>query len=60
MGVARRREIGGLAAALGHLEAIQGEVHHRSFRGVSAPFLPDQFVVAPLPLIEQEADAGYG
>lgn len=38
MGVARRRGIGGLAAAPGHLEAIQGEVHHRSFRGVSGPF----------------------
>ena len=40
MGVVRRRGIEDSAAAPGHLEAIQGEVHHRSFEGVSGLALP--------------------
>ena len=60
MGVARRREIGGSAAAPRRLEAIQGEVHRRSFRGVSGLVLSDQSVAVVLPLIEQEEDVGYG
>lgn len=60
MGVVRRREIAGLAAAPGHLGAIQGEVHHRSIRSVSGLTLPDQCVAVTLPLIELEGDAEYG
>ena len=60
MGVARRRGIGGSAAAPRHLEAIQGEVHRRSFRGVSGLVLSDQCVAVVLPLIVREEDAGYG
>lgn len=59
MGVARLRGIEGSAAAPGHLEAIQGEVHHRSFRKVSGPALSEQFVALIIPLIEQEGDAEY-
>ena len=40
MGVVRRRGIEDSAAAPGHLEAIQGEVHHRSLKGVSGLALP--------------------
>lgn len=57
---ARRRGIGGSVAAPGHLEAIQGEVHHRSFRGVSRHALCEQAAVVALPLIEREGDAEYG
>ena len=59
-GVARRRGIGGSAAAPGHLEAIQGEVRHRAFICVSGlAFWGDSIVVA-LPLIEREEDAECG
>ena len=60
MGVARRREIGDSAAAPRRLEAIQGEVHRRSFKGVSGLVLSDQFIAVVLPLIEREEDVGYG
>ena len=60
MGVARRRGIGGSATAPKHLEAIQGEVHRRSFRDVSGLVLPSPSVAVLLPLIEREEDAGYG
>ena len=60
MGVAKLRGIEGSAAAPGHLEAIQGEVHHRSFRKVSGNGLFDHFIMVSLPLIEQEGDAEYG
>ena len=60
MGVARRRGIGGSAAAPRHLGAIQGEAHRRSFRGVSGIILSDQSVAVVLPLIEREEDVRYG
>lgn len=60
MVVATRRGTGGLAAAPEHLEATQGEVHRRAFRGVSGLVLFEQFVAVILPLIEQEGDAEYG
>ena len=60
MGVARRRGIGGSAAAPRHLEAIPDEVHRRSFRGVSGLVLCDRYVAVILPLIEREEDARYG
>ena len=60
MEAARRRGIGGSVAVPGHLEAIQDEVHHRSFRGVSRHALSEQAVVVALPLIEQVEDAEYG
>ena len=59
-GVARRREIEGSVAAPGHLEAIQGEVHHRSIKSVSELAPSGSFVGVTLPLIEQEGDAKYG
>ena len=60
MGVVRRRETGGLAVVPRHLGAIQGVVHHRSFRSVSGPTLYQQSVALTSPLIEQAEDVGYG
>lgn len=59
-GAAKRRGIGGSAAAPGHPEAIQGEVHHKSLKSVSGFAQSEYFVVVVSPLIEQEGDAEYG